>query len=272
MSNRAKTLFAAVMIMMSFFGCKEKVKEWQFEKIIETDGIKPLGIVVHDGHMWLTDVDHNRLVKTDMNGKPVSSIDDLGRPMHIAMHDGKIYIPEFLNDKITILEGSNRYTMPVDIPLDAPAGIDVKNGTKAIVDFYSHRLVLLKNGKPFIIGKKGHADGEFNYPTDVALFDDKIFVADAYNNRVQVFDYDGRVTQVIGWQEDIKVATGVAVGPDRVYITDFHGDRVLIYDFYGRLQKIFTGNLDKPTDIFLTADRMYVANYGGGFITVFHLQ
>ena len=45
--------------------------------------------------MWLTDVDHNRLVKADMNGQPVLRIYDPGRPMHITVQDGKVYIPEF---------------------------------------------------------------------------------------------------------------------------------------------------------------------------------
>ena len=182
------------------------------------------------------------------------------------------YVPEFFRDTISILGNENRSPMKLDVELDGPAGIDVDNETTAIVDFYNHQLVLINQGKTIIIGKKGHADGEFNYPTDVELFEDKIFVADAYNNRVQVFDYEGKVLKVIGWREDIRVATGLAVGRDRVYVTDFHGSRILIYDFEGTLLNVFENRFDKPTDIFIYQDQMYVANYGGGSITIFNLQ
>lgn len=77
---------------------------------------------------------------------------------------------------------------------------------------------------------------------------------------------------VIGWKEDIKVASGLAVGPNRVYVTDFHGNRVLMYDFSGALLKIFSDHFDNPTDIFIHQGRMYVANYGGGFVTVISLK
>ncbi len=256
------------ILLVLLISCQTE-KEWQFEEIIQLNDIKPLGIIVTDEQMWLTDVDRNRMIMTDLKGNLVETYPDLLRPMHIVLKEGKIYIPEFLRDTITILEGEHLIAMPLDIELDAPAGIDVMGNTASIVDFYNYRLILIYDGQTIIIGKNGHADGEFNYPTDVALFEDKIFVADAYNNRVQVFDYNGQVLKVIGWKENIRVATGLAVGPNRIYITDFHGNRVLMYDFNGTLLKIFTDHFDKPTDIFIHNNRMFVANYGGDFISVF---
>ncbi len=272
MKIRPDFFFGIGTAFLLVVGCSGSSVEWRFEKTIHLNGIKPLGIIVEKENLWLSDVDHNRIVKTDTDGIVLRSIIGLGRPMHIALNGGKIYIPEFLHYNITIIDGEKMTTMLLDISPDAPGGIDVKNGIKAIVDFYNHRLILIDHGKHSVIGKKGHADGELNYPIDVTLFEDKIFVADAYNNRVQVFDHSGKVLQVIGWREEIKVAAGLAVGPDRVYVTDFHGNRVLIYNFFGELIKILTTDLDMPTDIFVSSDRMYVANYGGGFITVFHLK
>ncbi len=272
MPNKIKSLLFASAVYLFFPGCQESQKEWRFENEIKLDDIKPLSVVVVEDQMWLTDVDQNRLVKTDIHGKPITFYPGLMRPMHISYTDYKYYIPEFLRDTITILEDEHFATMPLDVELDAPAGIDVVGNIKAIVDFYNHRLIVINNGKSSIIGKKGHDDGEFNYPTDVALYDDKIFVADAYNNRVQVFDYEGKVLKVIGWNEDINVASGLAVGLDRVYVTDFHGDRVLIYDFNGVLLSILSSHFNKPTDVFINQDHMYVANYGGGSVAVFSLK
>ena len=39
--------------------------------------------------------------------------------------------------------------------------------------------------------KKGNELGELNYPTDIQILKDKIVVADAYNNRIQIFDKQG---------------------------------------------------------------------------------
>jgi DNA-binding beta-propeller fold protein YncE len=269
---KSNYLSAIIAITLFCVGCKESQKSWVFKSNIQLDGIKPLGIVVGDTEMWLSDVDNNRLVKTNLIGEVLEVFPDLQRPMHISMANDRLYIPEFLDDTVTVIAKETRSEMKLDFELEGPAGIDVEGNTIAIIDFYNHRLMLNQSGKSSVIGKKGHADGEFNYPTDVELFDDRIFVADAYNNRVQVFDYDGNMTQVIGWQEGIQVASGVAVTSDRVYVTDFHGSRILIYDFYGTLIKVFDQGFDKPTDIYVTGTEMYVANYGGGFISVFSFQ
>jgi len=272
MRNKVRIILVVSLSFLFATGCDEAPREWVFEKKIQLNGIKPLGIIIKDDAIWLTDVDSNRIVKSDFSGNIIKTYTGLMRPMHMAMVGSKVYIPEFARDTITIIDNETPGSMKLDVELDAPAGIAVSDNTSAIIDFYNHRLILNYNGKTSIIGKKGHADGEFNYPTDVELFEDKIFVADAYNNRVQVFDYEGKVLKVIGWQENIRVATGLAVGSNRVYITDFHGSRVLIYDFDGTLLNIFENQFDKPTDIYLYQDRMYVANYGGGSITVFGLQ
>jgi len=110
------------------------------------------------------------------------------------------------------------------------------------------------------------------YPTDVKLYKNKVVVADAYNNRVQVFDQNGNFMKVIGWQEDIKVATGVDVNDDKIYVTDYYGGRVLVYDFDGVVLEIFENHFNKPTDIMVDTKRFYVTNYGESTITVFYLE
>jgi hypothetical protein len=40
-------------------------------------------------------------------------------------------------------------------------------------------------------GHKGGQAGEFLMPTGVTIFDDRIYVADSLNRRVQVFQYVG---------------------------------------------------------------------------------
>lgn len=269
MKNSLKYFSIITFIILVLLGCNQTPKEWKFKEKIMLNGINPLGILVDGKGMWLSDVDRNRLVHTDMRGNIDFTQNELQRPMHISMENEKVFIPEFLDDRISTLSRNLLDSLQIDSDLDAPAGIDISGNVQVIVDFYNHQLVLVVNGKTSIIGEKGHADGELNYPTDVALYGHKIFVADAYNNRVQVFDYEGNVLKVIGWQEKIRVAAGLTISENRVFVTDFHGNRVLIYDFDGQLIKILEEQFDRPTDVYVLENILYVANYKGGFISVF---
>ena len=126
-----------------------------------------------------------------------------------------------------------------------------------------------QDNKVTIIGKEGHKNGELYYPTDVEISNDLIYVADAYNNRVQVFDLNGNYVRMIGWNEGIKVATGLKVTDLQVIIADFEGNRVLVYDLNGNLLQIISDKFNQPTDIEIVSNKMYVVNYKGKTISVF---
>ncbi|VAV82674.1 Cell surface protein, partial [hydrothermal vent metagenome] len=200
-----------------FTSCQEKQKkipteseqttEWTFSKEIKLDNISPIGIVAQGEFLWLSDVDNNRVVKVNYAGKIIEKHGGLQRPMHLAMQGSKIYIPEYTSDTVKILEDENVSAYLLKEEPDGIGGIAVGGNTVAIADFYNHRIILQQGDKVAIIGKEGHNDGELYYPTDVDIKNDLIYVADAYNNRVQVFDFKGNYVRMIGWNEGIKVAT-----------------------------------------------------------------
>ena len=88
---------------------------------------------------------------------------------------------------------------------------------------------------------------------------------------MQIFSLDGAFIKVIGWQEEIRVATGLDVFDDKIYVTDYYGNRVLIYDLEGTLINILEEQFNKPTDVLVHSDKMYVANYGENSISIFEL-
>ncbi|MCZ6701638.1 MAG: hypothetical protein O6940_01215, partial [Ignavibacteria bacterium] len=148
----------------------------------------------------------------------------------------------------------------------------VNDSLIAVVDFYNHRIILQGKDDIILIGKEGHNEGELYYPTDAALVDVKIYVADAYNNRVQVFDYDGNSLQIIGDRDKINVATGIEVTDDNIFVTDFEGNRILIYDLNGKLIYIINEHLNKPTDIDVIGEKLFVSNYGSGSVAIFYYR
>ena len=189
----------AVIFVLFLFSCqeKEKPKAWTYQKTIALDGINPLGIALKGKELWLSDGDHNRLVAIDQNGKILKSIDSLDRPMHIDANERYLFLAEYGNDRVSNIEedetqGNGYKLTPFWIgaqdSLDAPASVAYYDAELAIADFYNNRI-LFDNGKDWItFGKEGKQAGEFYYPTDVQITKDYIWVADAYNNRIQVFD------------------------------------------------------------------------------------
>jgi NHL repeat len=262
-----------------FTSCQENQKkiptesgqttEWTFSKEIKLDNISPIGIVAQGEFLWLSDVDNNRVVKVNYAGKIIEKHGGLQRPMHLAMQGSKIYIPEYTSDTVKILEDENVSAYLLKEEPDGIGGIAVGDNTVAIADFYNHRIILQQGDKVAIIGKEGHNDGELYYPTDVDIKNDLIYVADAYNNRVQVFDFKGNYVRMIGWNEGIKVATGLKVTDTQIIVADFDGSRVLVYDLYGKLLQILTNNFNEPTDIEVVGNTMFVVNYKGNTIEIY---
>jgi NHL repeat len=267
---------AFLLGFITILGCSENKKEnreqalWKFNKEISIDGISPIGIVAQGDYLWLSDVENNRIVKIDLDGKILEEYSGFQRPMHLAIQDSKIYIPEYTSDTLSILENGIITTYPLKEIPDAIGGVAVEGNKVAIADFYNHRIILQQGDTSTIIGKEGHNDGELYYPTDVAFNDNLIYVADAYNDRVQVFDLEGTYVKMIGWNDGIKVATGIKVTETQVIVVDFEGNRVLVYDKNGGLIQTLDNNFDQPTDIEILGNTMLVVNYKGKFISVFN--
>lgn len=255
------------------FSCKQEEvlpKEWVFAKTIQLEGVNPIGIAEVEGKLWLSDGDHNRLVQIDAKGKVEQTIDSLERPMHIAADGETIFIPQYGADTIATLKGGGLGALVLTYSLDAPAGISVLGKEKAIADFYNNRILYTDGADWISFGKEGKAEGEFYYPTDVQITDSLIWVADAYNNRVQAFDKQGNFVKMMGQDQKMNAATGIFVSGTEVFVTDFENDRVLIFDHDGKLKQELSQHIEKATDLMLFNNELHVINYRNGKINVFN--
>ena len=270
--------FVFVMIFsLLLLSCKEENKEkddeWAFKSKIELpEEVRPLALTKTGDDFWLSDPEQFRLLKIDDNGKLLDSIIDIKRPMNIDLDKGKLYIPEFLTDTIWVFEDGKKSPLFLKAQPQAPAGLNVKGDTIAVADFYNHRIILQIKEQLSFIGKEGHDKGEFYYPTDVKILDGKIYVADAYNNRVQVFDFKGKLLKVIGEKENLNVASSIALYKDEFAVTDQENSRVLIFDFEGKLQQVLTEKINYPTDVLFDETRLYITNFQENTISVYQLN
>ena len=213
-----KTKYLILLVGCALFSCSSN-KEWVFESNITLDeSVRPLGIARVDNGFWISDPDNNKILNIDLNGVIIKKTEEVFRPMHIDFDGEKLFIANFYNDAISFFQDGTVTTMEMDIAFDAPASVSVDGEIMAFADFYNHRIMLSNKGVITQISEEGRTDGLLYYPTDVKLYKNKVVVADAYNNRVQIFDLQGNFLKVIGWNENIRVATGVDVFEDKIYI------------------------------------------------------
>jgi len=258
------TLFALAL----FTSCN--TEQWTPLDDIAIDGISATGLVIDGETIWLSDTDKNRVVQINLSGDILTEINELERPMHLSMKDDQLLVPEYMMDTINILDKKKSigYLDILSTP-DAPAAVDKKGNDVIVADFYNHRIIYKKDGKSVNFGKKGKGAGEFHYPTDVQFAHDKIYVADAYNHRVQVFDEDANHLLTFGEEEKMNASTGIYVSDLHVVVTDFENDRLLTYDLNGKLIDIIEEGLHRPTDVAVADGKMYVLNFKGQFISVY---
>lgn len=266
----------SILLILVVFSCKPKpepipkLMEWSYERTITLGGVNPIGIANANGKLWLSDGDHNRLVQIDNQGNIKQTIDSLDRPMHIDAIEDLLFVPQYGNDKIVTYSKKGRFQLTLKDTLDAPAAIAVKNKEKAIVDFYNNRI-LYTNGKEEWIsfGKEGNAKGEFYYPTDVQVTDTLIWVADAYNNRIQAFNKKGKFVKMLGQDQKMNAATGIYVSKDEVFVTDFENNRVLIFDHKGQLKQKLRKGIAKATDLLVMDEILHIINYRTGELVLY---
>lgn len=155
----------------------------------------------------------------------------------------------------------------------------LSDGTPLVADGYRNaRVAALRRGADLASswGSQGREDGQFDLPHGIAVdADDRVYVADRDNARVQVFERDGRHRAT--WSgAAIGRPFAVAVVGERVFVVD-GGDqdpehpaaRVVVLDRSGRVLGQFSGygaragELSDPHDIAVDAlGRVYVAELG----------
>lgn len=267
--------YTIVFIVFSFVATciskNEIKKEWVYQKTVSIENVNPIGIAQRGNELWLSDADHNRLVQINNQGEILNTIEDLDRPMHIAANENELFIPQYGSDTIAVIN-EKRSVLAIDLKLDAPAGVAVYNNEKAIADFYNNCILYYNGNKWSAFGEVGNANGQFYYPTDVQITENEIWVADAYNHRVQVFDKQMNFLRVIGWDQGMNAATGIFISEDEVFVTDFENDRILIFDHEGILKQELKDFIYKPTDMHIKDGILYTLNYRQATINIYTQQ
>ncbi|MDT8408802.1 MAG: NHL repeat-containing protein [Wenzhouxiangellaceae bacterium] len=265
----------------------ERVQSWGEKGSGPRQFNDPTGIAVTADELFVADARNSRIQVLDKQGNFVRAFGSevLGRPMNLAIADGKLYAPDYFNDVVHVftLAGEHERAIEAEDGLDSPGGVAVRaDGTLLVADTYGQRIVqLAENGKVLRAWNgAGNGAGEFSYPTDVAIaLDGGFYVADGYNDRIQQFGPDGGFVRKWGgpfganvsgpFKGWFAVATSIAVGPGgNVHVADFYNDRVQKFTADGLFLTAFGSPAEAPghSEIALAVDAngsVWSTNFAG---------
>ncbi len=274
--------------------------------------VKPYGIHADsNGRVYVADSATGRVTVFDSKAKDVLIMGQKGQGrMNKAMgvvagKDGRVYVTDLSAKRVVVIDSKGKFLKALggkDV-LANPVGIalDEKRGRIYVADSYAHQIVAFNpDGKVlFSIGRKnapgklaagskdqawnrGIKEGEFRFPTNVTVDNEgKIYVIDALNFRVQVFNSQGEYLSSFGKLGDgfgqFARPKGVAVDSQgHVYVTDAGFNNVQIFNASGKLLLFFgsmgqgKGEFWLPAGISIDAsNRIYVADQYNHRVQVF---
>jgi DNA-binding beta-propeller fold protein YncE len=161
-----------------------------------------------DGNVWVTDIGHHQVMKFDPGGKLLLSLGRKDRPG----------------------DGPDQFDRPTDVAV-APSG------EFYVADGYGNARVLTFSREGKLLtqwGKKGSGAGEFRLPHAICLDErGRVYVGDRENDRVQVFDPDGKF---LAQFTDSGAPYGLFLGgAGRLFVADGRAHRVKVLDLHGRV-------------------------------------
>jgi sugar lactone lactonase YvrE len=245
----------------------------------------PTAIAAANGMLYIGDVGTRGILRYDPAEKKVEWLPQGGKlqlvsPVALAVHpDGRIFVADSDLGKIFILSPEGR---PAGVFAEAgehltrPVGLALGEDRLFVSDVKRHRIAVfgLDGSFQYAIGKRGSANGEFNFPTYIHLDrkNERLFVVDSSNFRIQWFSKDGthlggfgRIGNKPGY---LARPRGIALdSDDNIYLSDGAFESVQVFDLKGRLlynlgrEGKTPGRFNLPGGVTVDEnDRLYVAD------------
>ncbi len=235
------------------------LKTWPKETFTHNHG----ATIARDGSIYCADDGNHTVRRFTPDGKVTLTLGTKDKPSDtgytLTSADGKpIHIMEAIK---TTKRGGPPFNSPTDVALSASGEIFVSDGygNARVHKFSPDGKLLLSWGEP------GSGASQFVVPHAIAI-DGKgrILVADRHNNRIQIFDAQGKsLTQ---WT-DVELPTDIFIDKDQtVYVSELI-PRVSIFNIEGKLLARW-GNegTSKENPLFVTLHSIVVDSRGDLYV------
>ncbi|MBI3000151.1 MAG: 6-bladed beta-propeller [Deltaproteobacteria bacterium] len=255
--------------------------------------IRPTGVAANGKTIFVADPGAQAFWILDPKAGQFNKIQDAGperliSPVSVTLgSDNRLYVADSYLGKVLVFDTQGKVLSSIADPnLRRPAGVvyDSTRDRLYVADSAAHRVwVFAGNGKPMgSIGRRGTGNGEFNFPTHVAVDrEGSLYVTDSLGFRLQFFSSNGTFAGQFGRHGDssgdFASPKGVALDSEgHVYVVDALFDAVQIFDRRGRYLLTFgergisLGQFWLPGGIFIDEhDRIYVADAYNQRIQIF---
>jgi len=184
---------------------KEKISQF-----VSTGLSRPTGItaIPQLRKIFVIDTGEHKLKIYNYEGELLNIIsnDKLGEnqfhfPTFItSTDDGNILVNDALNYKIKRFDSEGNFISSFGEEGDSPGtfarpkGIatDSEGNIYVIDNLFDNLQILNKEGQALlVIGTAGQSKGQFWSPSGIAIFDDTVYIADTFNNRIQILHFLG---------------------------------------------------------------------------------
>lgn len=226
---------------------------------------KPYGAAVHDGKLYLVDVRGASYAVFDLARHEFTRVRGTGNgrmkvPTNIAIDaDGTKYVTDVGLGQVLAFDREDRFLRAYGaVDQFRPGDVAVAGDRLFVSDLKGHQIQILDRRSGELLGRlggRGGGEGEFHYPTNLALGPDgSLYVADTMNFRVQKLTPEGKFLRSFGKlgarPGQFSRPKGVAVDREgRLYVADAAFDNVQVFDAEGRLLLFFGGPGSAPESL-----------------------
>jgi DNA-binding beta-propeller fold protein YncE len=193
---------------------------------------KPVAVATDSsGLVYVADMDAGLIQVIDFDAREMSPYAEggMGMPLDLAFDSrGNLYVAEGMGKQILVFSPDRKPLTAIGSgELGKPNYIAINEelGRLYVTDVINHAVVVfdLNNGdKLFSFGGIGVGEGEMHGPMGIAIDkNNRVFVAEQFNARIQVFDADGNHQYMFGSRGDDDF--------------QFEGPRGLAFDSEGNL-------------------------------------
>ena len=270
--------------------------------------LRPRGVTTNSTHIFIADTGNHRIQIFDDMGNyagqfgSISSdfgtIDDgtFNAPIGIATNSTHLFVSDSGNNRVQVFDFNGNFVAKFgssgsgDGQFFSNRGITANNTHIFVADAGNHRVQIFDFNGNFVAkfggtgpGFRGSGNGtdQFRNPQGITANSTHLFVADADNHRVQIFDHTGTFVSQFGGEGNgtgqFDNPVGITIHSTTLFVTDRDNHRVQVFDNAGNYVAQFggegngTGEFNSPRGIITTSTHIFVAEHDNHRVQIFAL-